>query len=384
MAKIAIIFDCLYPVKRGGAEKVYRVLADRLAASENEVTYITREHWDEPESPKSSFRIVTPWAGEIYNSHGDRTIQGALGFSAAVHRYLRTEIGNYDAVIVSSTPAFLIPIVSLLAKKQGVKVIADWLEVWSLHKWARYAGAFVGLGGFLFQLLALNFSKNILVNSEFTKAKVRRYNLVAPIITLGLFDLDPRPKTPVQSSRESSQPPYALFVGRIIEDKKLDTLAPMLARLNQMGIRLQLKVVGIGPQQEKAAEAFLNAGVADQVDFLGKVGDEELSDLYANAAVHLFPTVREGFGLVVVEAASHGVPTVLVEGEDNAAVELIQNGVNGFVSPSHDPGDLSQAVYSVLNSQSNIRDLAREWFDTGCSNNNLDRSVQEINDLIRR
>ena len=44
----------------------------------------------------------------------------------------------------------------------------------------------------------------------------------------------------------------------------------------------------------------------------------------------LLTSRREGYGLVVVEAASHGTPSVVVAGEDNAATELIEEGVNGI------------------------------------------------------
>ena len=48
---------------------------------------------------------------------------------------------------------------------------------------------------------------------------------------------------------------------------------------------------------------------------------------------------REGYGLVVVEAAARATPSIVVAGEDNAAVELIEEGVNGFVAPTPDPRD---------------------------------------------
>ena len=46
----------------------------------------------------------------------------------------------------------------------------------------------------------------------------------------------------------------------------------------------------------------------------------------------LLPSRREGYGMVVVEAAAHGTPSVVVAGEDNAATELIEEGVNGIVA----------------------------------------------------
>ena len=61
----------------------------------------------------------------------------------------------------------------------------------------------------------------------------------------------------------------------------------------------------------------------------------------------LLPSRREGYGLVVIEAASHGTPSVVVAGPDNAAVELIAEGVNGFVAASDAPEDLAAAIWAV-------------------------------------
>ena len=51
----------------------------------------------------------------------------------------------------------------------------------------------------------------------------------------------------------------------------------------------------------------------------------------------VLPSRREGYGLVVVEAAALGTPSVVVRGPDNAATELVEDGKNGFVAPSADP-----------------------------------------------
>ena len=58
----------------------------------------------------------------------------------------------------------------------------------------------------------------------------------------------------------------------------------------------------------------------------------------------VLPSRREGYGLVVIEAAARGTPSVVVEGPDNAAVELIEEGVNGVVAASASAEDLAAAI----------------------------------------
>ena len=79
----------------------------------------------------------------------------------------------------------------------------------------------------------------------------------------------------------------------------------------------------MGPETDTARRAVEAAGLATVVRFAGRVPDDELDALFAGAAVLVNPSVREGFGLVVAEAAAHGTPSVVVAGDDNAAAELV-------------------------------------------------------------
>ena len=79
----------------------------------------------------------------------------------------------------------------------------------------------------------------------------------------------------------------------------------------------------------------------------GFVATDVVEELMARALCMLLPSRREGYGLVVIEAAARGTPSVVVAGPDNAAVELITEGENGYVAPSASPEDLAAAIVRV-------------------------------------
>ena len=90
-------------------------------------------------------------------------------------------------------------------------------------------------------------------------------------------------------------------------------------------------------------------GVGDRVEAPGFVPTAQVEQALARALCLVLPSRREGYGLVVVEASSLGTPSVLVRDPDNAATELIEEGVNGFVvddaSPRRSPaGDRAGAA----------------------------------------
>ena len=66
--------------------------------------------------------------------------------------------------------------------------------------------------------------------------------------------------------------------------------------------------------------------------------------------------------MIVIEAAAAGTPSVVVRGEDNAATELIEDGVNGFVAPSASAEDLAEAIGRALDGGMELRRSTAAWF----------------------
>jgi glycosyltransferase involved in cell wall biosynthesis len=96
----------------------------------------------------------------------------------------------------------------------------------------------------------------------------------------------------------------------------------------------------------------------------------------------VLPSRREGYGAVVVEAAAVGTPSVVVAGEDNAAVELVVDGVNGIVA--RDADALAAAIVEVHEGGEELRRATRAWFVDRAPSLTAARSAQRILELIGR
>ena len=90
----------------------------------------------------------------------------------------------------------------------------------------------------------------------------------------------------------------------------------------------------------------------------GFVDADEVAEAMATATCLLLPSVREGYGLVVVEAARLGTPSVVVAAPDNAAVELVDDGVNGVVAPDGSP----EALAAAIRAGAPLRASTAAWF----------------------
>jgi glycosyltransferase involved in cell wall biosynthesis len=98
----------------------------------------------------------------------------------------------------------------------------------------------------------------------------------------------------------------------------------------------------------------------------------------ARAACLVHPSRREGYGLTVVEAASLGTPAVLVSGPDNAATELVESGVNGFVVADPSPESLASAIASVVRGGDALRQTTLDWYERHRDDLSIDGSLAAV------
>lgn len=366
--RVAIVYDCLYPADTGGGERVYRRIAEHLVARGIEVDYLTRDVVAE-----APFRIIAVWSGSLYDAAGTRTLGGAIGFARGAARELRRTRGTYDLVIASA-----LPVLTLLAARIGLgrstPVIGDWLEVWSWRKWREYSGAAAGTAAAVLQWLGARATRLHTVNSRFTARRLHRLRPGVDPVVLGLVDLAERPAR--RSPR--AEPPTVLFAGRHIPDKRVVLIPEVIAAARRRIPELRAVIVGDGPERDEVLRRVEALGLDSVVRVPGRVDDAQLDEHFEGATVMLNPSAREGFGLVVAEASARGVPSVVVSGEDNAAADLIEPGVNGFVSDSADPEAIAEAVVAAVEGGAALRESTARWFDRARDEQGLAASLDAV------
>ncbi len=146
-----------------------------------------------------------------------------------------------------------------------------------------------------------------------------------------------------------------LFVGRLRYYKGLDTLIRALPLTPA-----RLRIVGIGPMEAEWRTLAQTLGVADRIEWLGEVPDEDLPGLYHQAHLFVLPASHpsEAFGLVQVEAMAAGLPVVCTElGTGTTYVNI--DGQTGLVVPPRDPERLAEAINLLIADPERRRALGR-------------------------
>ena len=124
-----------------------------------------------------------------------------------------------------------------------------------------------------------------------------------------------------------------VFAGRHIPEKRVPALVPALALARERIPELRGEVLGDGPDREEVLRLRSQHGLEDALDVPGFVSAERVESALARALCMVLPSRREGYGMVVVEAAALGTPSVVVADPDNAAADLVSEGENGYIAP---------------------------------------------------
>ena len=192
-----------------------------------------------------------------------------------------------------------------------------------------------------------------ITRTEFTRQKMIASGLPADRMFVQPSFVHPAP--PVGSGEGG----YALFVGRLSEEKGISTL---LAAWKQLAAEIPLKIVGDGPLADTVKSALKETS---SVEWLGRVPREQVATLMQRASLLIFPSIwYETFGLVMVEAFAVGLPVVASNlGTMSTLVRHRQTGLH------FRPGDADDLVAQVRWARSHpaeiqeMRRAARQEFE---------------------
>lgn len=115
-------------------------------------------------------------------------------------------------------------------------------------------------------------------------------------------------------------------------------------------------LVGDGPEHETIKKAVVETGQTDRIILLGRCSDKVLHEVYAGADLFVMPNIpiqgdMEGFGIVMLEAALAGTPTIASELE--GIKDVIKNGANGYLIKPLDSDEFAKKINHVLGNELN-------------------------------
>lgn len=216
---------------------------------------------------------------------------------------------------------------------------------------------------------ALPKARSILANSHYTEVEFLKRHPecrgLTSVIHVGVSERF----FSVQREAKGTGPTRLLSVCRLAEQRKnIDRVLAALAILKDRH-EFEYVVAGDGRMRPALEEQARSLGLSGRVRFVGRVSDAELMALYGAAdlfvlAASVIPGSHEGFGIVYLEAAASGVPSLAARLA--GAVEAVEEGKSGYFVDSPDVDSLAQALERFLSGglhfdAESCRDFARRF-----------------------
>jgi glycosyltransferase involved in cell wall biosynthesis len=371
--RICLIYDCLFPYTVGGAERWYRNVGERLSAGGHEVTYLTLRQWDADTPPDLEGVEVVAVGPRMSLYTGDRRrILPPLVFGAGVLLHL-VRRGRYDVVHTASFPYFPLLAAALVRPLRRFRLVVDWHEIWSHDYWRGYLGRAGGWIGWSVQRLCARVPHRAFCFSRLHARRLEESGFRGSVTVL-----EGEYAGPLEPEPPGSAEPVVVFAGRHIPEKRVPALVRAFALVHAARPTLRCEIYGDGPERPRVLELVHELGLHASVEVPGFVDAERVEQALRSAGCMVLPSSREGYGLVVLEAAARGTPSVVVAGPDNAAVELVEDGRNGVVAASAEPDELAAAILRVLNAGYGLREATSEWFRANASRLSLESSLDAV------
>lgn len=302
----------------GGSEVYAEELADGLARRGHEVTLLTAHY------PGSRADETRPSGVRVLRRGGRHTVYPKAALAA-----LRGEVGRPDVVIETQNG---VPYLAALWTGRTTHVVL----VHHVHReqWpVVFSQPVARAGWWLESRLApwVNRRRPYVAVSEVTRRELSEQGIdPARIAVIHNGTIPPPPHDVVRSPE-----PLLLCMGRLVPHKRVELAVRTLDALRDEHPTARLVIAGRGWWEPRVREEVARLGLDDRVDVVGYVSERERHRLYARAWVSLLPSVKEGWGLVVVEAGRHATPTIAFDGT-GGITESIRDGVTGLLARHDD------------------------------------------------
>lgn len=316
----------------GGSEVFVERVARGLVSLGHEVTIFCAAHENAPADCEV--------AGVRFVRRGGRLTVYPRGLSWLLMH--RRQIDSVVDVING------LPFASPLVRRRGVVALVHHVhhEQWRII----YPGWKGRLGWFVEGVLtpALYRRRPHITVSNSSREDLVRCGIPANGITVVHNGVDPP-----SSCTERSTTPRLCVLARLVPHKQIEHAFAALEGLACEIPDIGLDVIGEGWWRDRLEDDLRQRQVGTSVILHGRVSDSERDRLLGSSWLMLLPSVKEGWGLAIMEAAAQGTPTIAYRSA-GGVTEAIVDGVTGVLA---DEGGLEQAVRTLVNDPARCRAL---------------------------
>jgi len=372
-----------WPPHVGGVESEAREQSRRLVARGHQVTVVSSRIGDErPLSFDDGFPVHKVAASNVLE---DRLRLPYPLYSPKLFA-LTSRLARDADVVVAHTHTFMSTIAAAHAARRHAKPFVliqnnPFIEYrFPLNVVQRVADATIGR-------YTVRCSDRLVAISDFTGQYLRRLAPRRPV-TVMYLGTDRERFSPVDPARRIEirqrlglpvDAFVALTVRRLFYRNGLDTLLDAAARLRPRSA-IHVVIGGSGPERREIEDRIRADGLTN-VHVVGFIPDADLSEYYRAADVFVLPTrTAEGFGLVLMDAAATGVPSIATD--SGAPREIVDHGVTGWLVAPGAPDELADAIVRLFDSPKLLAAMSCAALNKS-ADYTWDRSIDTLEQVLR-
>ena len=371
--RIALVYDAIYPWVTGGAERRFHELALRLR-ERHDVHLVGWQWWDGPSTIERAGVTLhgVGRAPALYGDDGKRTVREAVTFSARLLPFLLRH--RFDVIDCSATPYLPIYPAAAARRIRGGSLVVTWHEFWGAH-WEEYLPnrPLVARLARALESGGRRFGDRVVAVSDFT---ARAMDMVDdPRLAVAGNGVDVETIAAAEPMPDGAE---LVFVGRLIDEKRVDLLLDALGLLRERGMRPRCAIIGDGPERPALEAQAARLGIGEQVRFQGRVPELAVARQLRAARILVMPSLREGYGLAVAEGQAAGAVPVVVASPFSGATDLVDGGVDGvIVEPT--AAALADGIGALLADPAQLERMSAAARDAGAG-----RSWDAVADRMER
>ncbi|GHV79560.1 hypothetical protein AGMMS49944_13510 [Spirochaetia bacterium] len=216
-----------------------------------------------------------------------------------------------------------------------------------------------------FELRFINLSTIVIAASKYTEINTKKF---CPSVIVSHIDTSFEKKINQELKKDlniNNKPITLLYVGAVIKRKGIEYLMKMALYLKNKNYSFKLVIAGECSDSKYLKKCFKiidRYSLHNHLEFMGRISNTELEQLYIKSSIFVFPSLHEGYGRVIIEAMSYSMPVI---GFNNSAMPYtINEGVNGFLVKNKDSNGFNNQVELLMNSSDLYKYLSKNAFNT--------------------
>ena len=344
-----LLLSQFFSTTRGGGEYIFSIIAKKLAENNHKVWIITNKIKDEEYKHQKNIRMifvppVLEYKGGLPPGLVDNLRYTFNAFFSGM-KIIRNE--KIDLIHSNNfSPSIAGSMLSSFTKKPHIITMWDVFTLCGKDYWQRWASQ-EGVSK-IYSFLGARIEKIILKmkhNAIYTISNASKDDLIEFGAKKPIHVILPTIENKV-TKNEPLNPFQFIFVGRLVFYKNLEVLIKAISIVKNSEPRIKLVIVGDGPHKKSLENLSNKLGIRTNIEFTGYVTAEEKIRLISSSLAFLFPSLCEGFGLVILEAFSQEKPVIV--SDIRPLSDIIQHEKTGFIVNPNDENKWSEYILRLV------------------------------------